>query len=724
MRMWGGAIAWGMLLACSGDLALEGRPCPCAEGWTCCERTDECVRTAAQCGPTELTQLIGIPGGKGTADGVGRDARFSFPTSMVGDAEFLYVTDGPLWKGGYFGSESPSVSRCMAESCSFDPTDVCLQEHCSNAAIWGPFGVRRISRSTGETTWLVSDRFLQYVALEGPALFAATTKVRLLDSPYGMYPDVSALRQIVKIDPGSGVVSTLAGVDEPAAPRDGGGTYARFGKIGGLASDGAGALYAIDRHYFEDTKSVGFALRRIDVSTRVVTSLAASPGWSGDAAAQASFVEPVAVAFHDGGVFIVAQGEKSSDGGAESQSIWRYDTKTSAVIKLQMTGYLPWNNGVRAFCFDVRGEAVGVFGNCVGALKKSEVASACRFGDLTLSGSSDVQRGSFSAPAGIWCDAQSSFEGADGGAFYVADTGNGTIRRLREQPTGVGTLAGEPSHGGLGYHPELPGKFTELSAPSAISSDAGGNVVFLNAAILTNQISPGLIRITPGAGASAHRVPELGPGSKLALGPNGVLYFTSSSGIAQLDFADLGVTPLVETLGAGTYPEAIAHDGEDSLYVAYRGSGLAPELSRVERIDAFGTRELLASGYGGPLAVDRTRHLFFVARGKAPFGELFRFDLSTREAQALPTPDDGWEATALAYDPAGTLYVAESHRQRVRRLVLSTGEISDAVGRPGQRGVKLGPLPAGVNQPFGIALLPGGSLAISDSRENVVLVAR
>jgi hypothetical protein len=723
MKILGSAIVCGAMLACTSDLPLEGRPCPCAEGWTCCERTKLCVRAASQCGPTELTQLSGIPGGKGTADGVGRDARFSFPTSMVGDAEFLYVTDGPLWKGGYFGSESPSFGRCVAEKCSLAATDACLSEHCSNAAIWGPFGVRRISRSTGETTWLVSDRFLQYVALEGPALFAATTKMRFLENPYGLIPDVSALRQIVKIDPRSGVVSTLLGVDEPAEPRDGGGTYARFGTIGGLASDGAGALYAIDRHYFEDTKTVGFALRRIDVSTPYVTTLAASPGWSGDAMAQASFVEPVAVAFHDGGAFIVAKGEESSD-GTESQSIWRYDTKTSAVIKLQMTGYFPRDKGARAFCFDGRGEAVGVFGNCVGALKEGEHASACRFGDLTLAGSSDGHSGSFSAPAGIWCDDQSSSEGAGAGAFYIADTGNGTVRKLREQPHGVWTLAGEPSHGGLGHHPELPGKFTELSAPSVISSDAEGNVVFLNAA--EYSAFPGLIRITPGAGASAHRVPELGRGSHLALGPNGVLYFTFTYGsrISQLDFADLGVTPLVETLGAGTDVEDIAHDGEDSLYVAYRGSGLAPELSRVERIDASGTRELLASGFGGPLAVLRTRHLFFVARGEAPFGELFRFDLSTREAQPLPTPDDGWEATALAYDPAGTLYVAESHRQRVRRLVLSTGEISDAVGRPGQRGVQLGPLPAGVNQPFGIALLPGGSLAITDSRENVVLVAQ
>jgi hypothetical protein len=47
-----------------------------------------------------------------------------------------------------------------------------------------------------------------------------------------------------------------------------------------------------------------------------------------------------------------------------------------------------------------------------------------------------------------------------------------------------------------------------------------------------------------------------------------------------------------------------------------------------------------------------------------------------------------------------------------------------SVGKPGSKGVQLGALPAGLNTPSGIALLPDGSLAISDAAENVILVAR
>jgi hypothetical protein len=167
------------------------------------------------------------------------------------------------------------------------------------------------------------------------------------------------------------------------------------------------------------------------------------------------------------------------------------------------------------------------------------------------------------------------------------------------------------------------------------------------------------------------------------------------------------------------------HDGQSALYLTFSGpDGLGIERIRFEGI--VGLREPVATGYGGLLAVDGTRQLFVA--GEEDYGyfytELYSLDLATRGARALPAPDDGWEATALAYDPSGVLYVAEAHRQQIRKLVLGTGEIAEVVGRLGQRGVQLGPLPGGLNQPRGIAVLPGGKLAITDLRENVVLVTQ
>jgi hypothetical protein len=45
------------------------------------------------------------------------------------------------------------------------------------------------------------------------------------------------------------------------------------------------------------------------------------------------------------------------------------------------------------------------------------------------------------------------------------------------------------------------------------------------------------------------------------------------------------------------------------------------------------------------------------------------------------------------------------------------------VGRPGRQGILLGTLPAGLNDPTGLALGPTGQLLISVAKENAILSA-
>lgn len=42
-------VALAPIAACSGTLALENRPCPCAEGWTCCASQNVCVGAGQSC---------------------------------------------------------------------------------------------------------------------------------------------------------------------------------------------------------------------------------------------------------------------------------------------------------------------------------------------------------------------------------------------------------------------------------------------------------------------------------------------------------------------------------------------------------------------------------------------------------------------------------------------------------------------------------------------------
>jgi hypothetical protein len=57
-------------------------------------------------------------------------------------------------------------------------------------------------------------------------------------------------------------------------------------------------------------------------------------------------------------------------------------------------------------------------------------------------------------------------------------------------------------------------------------------------------------------------------------------------------------------------------------------------------------------------------------------------------------------------------------------IAIGAGRLGLPEGMPGRRGVQLGSLPASLNYPTNIALLPDGSLAITDYAENVVLVAK
>ena len=49
--------------------------------------------------------------------------------------------------------------------------------------------------------------------------------------------------------------------------------------------------------------------------------------------------------------------------------------------------------------------------------------------------------------------------------------------------------------------------------------------------------------------------------------------------------------------------------------------------------------------------------------------------------------------------------------------------MSTIVGVPGQMGISLGALPASVNNPRGLVVLPTGELVITDGAENAVLIA-
>jgi DNA-binding beta-propeller fold protein YncE len=654
-------------------------------------------------GPTKLEHTLGLTGGLGSADGIGRDARFSMARSIVGDAKYLYVSDGYLPTKYEF----PCKEQCEDAA---DP-DGCALGH----AEFGPIGVRRVSRSTDEVEWLVRDRLLVPLTLHDDDLFAGTASVKGHFSASACKLELPKLAtSIVRVDPQTGALAPLAGTDAPGPPHDGVAGSARFQDIRGMVAH-QGKLYL--------TEYAG-ALREVDLTTGQVRTLAAGPGWTGEALVQAGFGRLEAITQHGGQLFAI-------DNSPEKHwRLWRYDLGTATVEEqwTVATPELPYDWPANGVCF-IREDSDYLLASTPSCLMSGKPWSApedCHIGHLTQTGFDDGSIARFTALLGIWCP-------GDVNDAFVAD--RVTVRSVSfvapGQGADVNTLAGEPSH--EGPETSIPaGPQMRLAAPVEITGDAAGTVV------VRQHLGEDLVRITADGKVATYGLPGA---HGMALGPSGRLYLNREGRVYALDLGKAfdqhaPFSAAASLLSLDDY-ERIVHDGAGTLYAK---RNRLPGGCSVARIDpTSGTPEVIADWDAtSPLCSFRLAaaggsQLFMIEElewtmvndeGWPRRNRVLSLDLASGNVAALPIPFDGWQVSALAYDPAGVLYVAEGGRQRIRGLIVETGEVFDVVGKQGSQGVQLGLLPASLNNPRDIALLPDGSLAIADYDENVVLVAR
>jgi len=720
------------LVACADYASLEGRPCPCATAYTCCELTNLCVQDPTTCelevtpkqiklrlgakqefsasisvtwtvdepgggaitpngeykaplkpgtyhvrartpsgtsssatvlvGPTKLSLRLGSPGGKGTADGVGSDARFSALGSITRDGEFLYVVDGEA----------------------------------------GSHGVRRISTTTREVKWIARGTVpqLDHIAAADGELFAIS-----------QYPP----RKILRIDLGTGAATTLATEGKMVDGED-------LGKIWELVADGAGKLYFTQVVEASNAPGIASAIRRFDVATGKVTTLVAGSGWSGAALSAAPLGAVTRLALSDGFLY-AADGTSVApwQGGPQSvQTIWKHDLETGTTEALQSKPFLD-NLGIQALCVDATGLPLGIldsfgWGSCATPILLDD--TGCQgFGVFTQQ----------VACAGDWSSPSRR--------VYFTDPERAVV--MSYAPVGPTVLAGHPQPASSG-EAERAGPYMLLRGPHALSADAKGNIVLIDGlddaewslkgepARFVRIGADGTLVEYPMASACAPYIADFGTPrehTRLAPGPDGSVYYlthTSALALAAIDVQTGQCEVKTELPGLDWSSMDLVNEG-----AAFYTSQCWPK-PKVVRFTASGVIETVLDGHCGALASSGTHQLFIAE--PAPVedssgGHVLRLDLDTREVQELATPADGWAATSLVYDPAGLLYVAEVSRQRVRALIVETGEIFDVLGKQGNAGVQLGALPASLSRPVDMALLPDGSLVLSDFGENVLLVA-
>ncbi len=175
------------------------------------------------------------------------------------------------------------------------------------------------------------------------------------------------------------------------------------------------------------------------------------------------------------------------------------------------------------------------------------------------------------------------------------------------------------------------------------------------------------------------------------------------------------------------HPEGLAVDADDNLYIADTWN------DRVLKLEPNGTMTVLPEPPGGFLhpravAVNADGDILvadtesFTIRKIAPNGVVSTVAGAAGESghrDGVGAFARFTEPAALAVAPTGHIYVVDG---TTVREITPSGEVRTIVGVQGESELKLGPLPAGLHRPSGVAVLPTGELVITERSKNVVLI--
>lgn len=430
-----------------------------------------------------VTTLAGTAGMRGSSDGQGAGARFSYPFGVAADsAGNVYVADSgnsTIRKITPAGLVS-TLAGTAGMSGSTDGTGAAARFNNPESVATDSGGdvyvadtvnvvVRKITPAGAVTT------------LAGVAGLAGSTDgtgaAARFESPSGVAVDSDGNAYVAevenhtirKITP-AGAVTTVAGLAVEFGSVDGTGAAARFDDPGAVATDSAGDVYVADFG--------NFTIRKI-TPAGVVTTLAGMAGMRGStdgAGGAAQFEGPLGVAADSAGNVYVADRFADADYGIDSNTIRKI---TPAGVVTTFAG------------------AAGTYGSTDGT------GAAARFGNpssLATDSAGDVYVADTNnstirkiTPAGVvstFAGAAGMYGSTDGtgvaarfynprgvsvdgaGNVYVADTGNFTIRRIT--PAGVvTTLAGMA---GMTGSADGVGAAARFNYPTGVAVDAAGDV--------------------------------------------------------------------------------------------------------------------------------------------------------------------------------------------------------------------------------------------------------
>jgi sugar lactone lactonase YvrE len=308
----------------------------------------------------------------------------------------------------------------------------------------------------------------------------------------------------------------------------------------------------------------------------------------------------------------------------------------------------------------------------------------------------------------------------------------------------------------------------ELAFPNAIAVDADKNIYIsdsVNNRIRKVTFSTGLISTVAGSGSSVHS----GDGSAAidaGMSPNGVavdsagdIYIsdgvnkrvrkvTVSTGIISTIAGDGTSTYSGDSglaIAAGVFPFAIAVDSAGDIYIAGHHRIRKVSAGNISTVAGSGDGGILDGGYsgdGGPatsaelntpngVAVDSDGNIYIsdannrirkVTISTGFISTIAGSGATSYSGDGGSALSAGMSADGVGVDSDGNIYIADLDNQRIRKVTVSSGNISTVAGNglTGYEGTGLLATSTRLNQPNDVFVDDDDNVYISDSSNHVV----
>ncbi len=416
-----------------------------------------------------VTTLAGTPGGQGSADGLGSAGWFWYPRAVAVDsAGTLYVADNSTIRKV---TATGLVSTLAGKPGPWGGADGTGPD----AQFGGPGGITVDHTGTVYVADTMTNR-MRKITPDGvvTTLRDAFGRVISIYNPHGIVVDdsgnlfvtVQYSNLVMKIAP-DGTSSVVAGLTTwPYSSVDGTGTEARFNGPAGVTIDGTGNLFVAD--------SGGNCIRKV-TSLGVVTTLAGLANGIGNVDAtgpDARFYEPGGVTVDGAGNVYVADAlnmeiRKITPAGivttVAGTNTWTYPGGVDGIgadARFYYPNGVVTDKGGLLYVADTFDHAIRQI--APGAVVTTVAGTLTWYNSGSVDGTGSAAR--FRYPDRVAVDGT--------GNLYVSDSGNHTIRKIA--PGGVvTTLAGTAGTAG---NIDGTGSFARFNDPTGISIDGLGNI--------------------------------------------------------------------------------------------------------------------------------------------------------------------------------------------------------------------------------------------------------